>query len=154
MPLSIITDQFKTLKRADLGGKVYRLLTEEPVPVYDLPLLSAPVMRRLQPGSLLVGFSDPGEMRQINTANQDFGYIKRSVTLLPVEGLNPEGLYDPERRAVVESALPSLEEMAAAYATQQTRAKRKQYCFMIALFLVILLGVLIVLTWSPPVPAK
>ncbi len=101
--LSVVTDRFKVLKEGNVAGSVYRVLADEPVPVYDTPTHGSQVMVRLKPGALLVGFSDPGEMRQINTAGQMFGYIKRSVKLVPVAGLDPEGLYDPEKRAAVET---------------------------------------------------
>ena len=95
--LSVVTDQFKVLKKGNVTGNVYRLMAEEAVPLYDSPTRGANVMRRLRPGSLLVGFGDPGEMRQINTADQFFGYIKRSVKLVPVQGLDPRGSVRPRK---------------------------------------------------------
>ncbi len=152
--LSVVTDQFKTLKKGNVAGNVYRMLGDEPVPVYDSPAKGSQVMLRLKPGALLVGFSDPGEMRQINTAGQMFGYIKRSVKLVPVGGLDPEGLYDPERRAAVEATLPPMEEMGSAHAAEQSRTKRNQQYFMIAFVLVIILGILLVVMLSSAKPVK
>lgn len=153
--LSVVTEQFKVLKNGNVSGNVYRLQAKEPVPVYDSPMPNANIMRRLKPGCLLVGYSDPGKMRQINTADQLFGYIRRTVTLLPVQGLDAEGLYDPERRAAVESALPPLDQMGSAYVTEQTRNRRNQYCFMMAFAMVILLGmVTTALIHSHAVPVK
>lgn len=147
--LSVVTDQFKVLKNGNVAGSVYRLLAEQPVPLYEAPTRGANVMRRLKPGSLVVGYSDPGEMRQVNTADQVFGYIKRTVRLVPVQGLDPEGLYDPERRAAVEATLPPVEQMGSAFAIQQSRTKRNQNFFMMGFVLLILLGLGSVLLHSP-----
>ena len=152
--LSVVTDQFKTLKQGNTAGSVYRVLADEPVPVYDLPGRGSPVMVRLKPGALLVGFSDPGEMRQVNTANQQFGYIKRSVKLVPVEGLDPEELYDPEKRAAVEAALPPVDEMGTVHATENSRTKRTQHYFMIGFVIVLILGILLVVMLAPATPVK
>jgi len=147
--LAPVTDQFKALKNANMAGSVYRVFAEEPVSMYDAPGEGANMMRRLAPGALVVGFSDPGEMRQINTADQVFGYIKRSVRLLPVEGLDPESLYDPEKRAAVESTLPPLEQMQSAWVAREARTRRNQKLFMAAFVLLILLGLLSTLLHSP-----
>ncbi|MGO9258433.1 MAG: hypothetical protein ACLQU1_19265 [Bryobacteraceae bacterium] len=152
--LSVVTDQFKTLKKGNVAGNVYRMLGDEPVPVYDSPAKGSQVMLRLKPGALLVGFSDPGEMRQINTAGQMFGYIKRSVKLVPVAGLDPEGLYDPEKRAAVEAALPPLDEMGSAHAAEQIRTKRNQNYFMIGFVLFVLLGIVTVVMLTSGTPVK
>ena len=152
--LSVVTDQFKTLQKPDTAGKVYRVLAEEPVPIYDCPTQGANIMRRLLPGALVIGYSSLGEMRQIHTADEVFGYIKRTVTLLPVAGLDAEGLYDPERRGAVEATLPPLKEMGAAYTDEQIRNKRNQYYFMAGFILVILLGLCSTLLHSPASPAK
>jgi hypothetical protein len=154
MALSVVTDQFKILKKGNVAGNVYRVLADEPVLVYDSPARGSPVMLRLKPGALLVGFSDPGELRQINTADQMFGYIKRSVKLVPVAGLDPEGLYDPEKRAAVEAALPPLDEMGSAHAAEQSRTKRNQNYFMIGFVLVVLLGIVTVVMLSSGTPVK
>ena len=143
MVSKVVDHLFKTLKPGDVQGKVYRLLSREPVPLYDSPIPGACITRRLQPGSLVVGFSDPGEMQQINTADQTFGYLKRPITLVPIEGLTPDGLYDPQRCAAFESALTSLEELGANYAMQQRRMQSRQRFFMVVL--VLLLGMAAVL---------
>jgi len=152
---SVVTDQFKTLKDGDVAGKVYRMLADEPVPVYESPMANAQIMLRLQPGALIVAFSDPWEMRQINTADQTFGYIKRTVKLVPVKGLDPDGLYDPAKRAAVESTLPPVDQMGCAYATQLDQTKRDQKWFMVGFVIVILLGILAkVMLHSHAVPVK
>jgi hypothetical protein len=152
--MSVVTDQFKVLKTGNVAGSVYRLLAEGPVSVYESPTRGAHVMRKLKPGTLVVAFSDPGELRQINTADQVFGYIKRTVKLLPVPGLDAEGLYDAERRAMVESTLPPLDRMESDYEASQRRTKRNQHYFMIGFVLVILLSLATVFLHAPAAPVK
>jgi len=152
--MSVVTDQFKVLKTGNVSGSVYRIYAEKPVPIYDSPASGAHVMRKLKPGALVVGFSDPGELRQINTADQVFGYIDRAVKLLPVEGLNAEGLYDAEKRAAVESTLPPLDQMSSAYAAEQRRAKLIQKGFMIGFVLLIFLSLVIAALHSPAAAGK
>jgi hypothetical protein len=154
MVLSVVTDQFSVLKKGNVAGNVYRVQSDEPVPVYDTPGRSSLVMLRMKPGALLVGFSDPGEMRQICTADQSFGYIKRTVKLVPVQGLDPEGLYDAETRAAAEAALPPIDEMGSAHAAQQIRAKRNQQYFMIGFVLFVILGMLMVVMITSAKPVK
>lgn len=152
--MSVVTDQFKVLKNGNVSGNVYRLVAEKPVPLYDSPTRGSHIMRRITPGALVVGFSDPGEMRQINTADQLFGYINRSVKLVPVQGLDPDSLYDPEKRAAVESTLPPLDQMGTAFADKQVRTKRNQQLFMMGFVLLIILGLLSVFLHSPTPPVK
>jgi hypothetical protein len=66
------------------------------------------VLARVRPGSLIVVFDDPGKMRQVNTADQTFGYLEHSVKLAPVNHVIPAEVYDPKLRAAVEAALPPL----------------------------------------------
>jgi hypothetical protein len=154
MPFSVVADQFKVLKEADVTGKVYRLLADEPVPIYDSPISGANVMRQLKPGSLVVGYSDPGQMRQVNTSDQTFGYIQRSVMLAPVAGLDADGLYDPGKRAAVEATLPSIDEMKLAYTAELSRNRRNQSYFMMGFILVVLLGFVAVVMLSPAAAIK
>jgi hypothetical protein len=154
MAMAVVAKPFDTLKNGEVQGRVYRLLAEEPIPVYDSLAPKSPVMVRLRPGSLVVAFSDPGELRQINTADQQFGYISRSVKMVPVEGLDPEGLYDPEKRAEVEAKLPPVEGMLPAQAKAQTKQKRNQFLFMMGFVAVIVFGFLFVVLKPPPDPAE
>jgi hypothetical protein len=62
----------------------------------------------VKPGSLIVVFDDPGKMRQVNTADQTFGYIDRKVKLTPVNNMIPAEVYDPKLLAAAEAALPPL----------------------------------------------
>ena len=101
-------DELAALNQGNLMGRVYRLLTESSVPVYDTPSTSSQVLARVQPGALLVVFDDPGSMRQVNTAEQTFGYMERTVTLAPVNNMIPAEVYDPRLRAAAEAALPSV----------------------------------------------
>jgi hypothetical protein len=151
---SVVTDQFKVLKHGNVAGNVYRLMASEAVPLYESPTKGASVMRRMKPGALLVGYSDPGEMRQVSTHDQMFGYIKRSVKLLPVAGLNAEGLYDPEKRAAVEATLPPLAAMGSAHDCEEIRTKRNQKLFMMGFILLIIMGLCSVLLHSPATPVK
>jgi hypothetical protein len=152
LAMAAVTKPFNTLKNGNIQGSVCRILSNEPVPVFDTPAPKSPVMVRLKPGSLVVAFSDPGELRQINTADQQFGYISRSVKLVPVKDLEPESLYDPEKRAAAEAALPPLEGAAPAHAVAQIRQKRHNALFMAGFVVVILLGFLYVATRPAPDP--
>ena len=62
----------------------------------------------VQPGALIVVFDDPGAMRQVNTADQTFGYLGRGVKLHAVDNLIPAEVYDPHLRAAAEAKLASL----------------------------------------------
>jgi heat shock protein HtpX len=101
-------DELAVLNQGNLMGRVYRVVSHEPVPVYDLANISSPVMARVKPGSLIVVFDDPGKMRQVNTADQTFGYIDRKVKLLPMNHMIPAEVYDPKLRAAAEAQLPPL----------------------------------------------
>ncbi|HTX40060.1 MAG TPA: M48 family metalloprotease [Bryobacteraceae bacterium] len=101
-------DELASFNRGNPMGRVYRVLAMEPVPVYETPNTHSPVLTRVKPGSLLVGFDDPGKMRQVNTAEQTFGYIDRSIKLAAMDPLVPEEVYDPASRAAAEAALPPL----------------------------------------------
>jgi hypothetical protein len=67
----------------------------------------------VMPGSLLVVFDDPGKMRQVNTAEQTFGYIERNVKLAAVDHMIPAEVYDPRLRAAAEMRLAALPAAAA-----------------------------------------
>jgi hypothetical protein len=149
-----VTDQFKVLKHGNVAGSVYRLLAEEPVPLYESPVKNANIMRRVTPGSLVVVFSDPGELRQINTSDQTFGYIARSVKLVPVAGIDPDGVYDPEKRAAIEATLPPMDEMGAAHATKVSVDRRNQHLFVIGLIFLALLGIVTMFLVSPAAKPK
>ncbi len=93
-------DELASFNRGNPMGRVYRLMSTTPVPVYETPSLHSSVLTRVKPGSLLVAFDDPGKMRQINTADQTFGYIERSVKLAAMEMVIPEEVYDHTARAL------------------------------------------------------
>jgi heat shock protein HtpX len=101
-------DELAALNQGNLLGRVYRVVSPEPVAVYDLQDTKSAVLARVKPGSLIVVFDDPGKMRQVNTADQTFGYLDRSVKLAPVNHVIPAEVYDPKLRAAVEAALPPL----------------------------------------------
>jgi heat shock protein HtpX len=109
-------DELAALNQGNLMGRVYRLVSQEPVAVYDQSNTRSPVIARVKPGSLLVLFDDPGTMRQVNTADQTFGYMDRKVKLVPVNHVIPAEVYDPKLRAAAEAALPPLSAPASAVA--------------------------------------
>ena len=82
------------------------------------------VQTRVQPGALLVVFDDPGPYRQVNTANQTFGYLDRSVKLQLLNDLIPEEVYNPKLRAAAESILHPLSvAMASASVAKKVHPK-------------------------------
>jgi heat shock protein HtpX len=87
-------------------GRVYRLLAATPVPVYETPSPHSMVLTRIRPGALFVAFDDLTKLRQVNTADQTFGYIDRSVKLQTMPDVIPNEVYDPKTRAAIEAALP------------------------------------------------
>jgi len=99
------------------------------VPVYDQANTTSAVLARVKPGSLIVVFDDPGKMRQVNTADQTFGYLARSVKLAPVNNVIPAEVYDPKLRAAAEAALPPLSAMTMpAQAAVAGGLSRSQIC--------------------------
>jgi hypothetical protein len=103
-----VQDELASFNRGNPMGRVYRLMSPAPVPVYETPSLQSLVLTRVAPGSLVVAFDDPGKMRQINTADQTFGYIERSVQLAAMDMLIPEEVYNHSARTAAEAALPAL----------------------------------------------
>jgi hypothetical protein len=85
------------------------VLARESVAVYDQPNSGSEVVAYLQPGKLAVAFDDPGPFCQVNTADWTFGYIPRSVELLPIPDLIPAEVYDSKSRAAAEARLPPLD---------------------------------------------
>lgn len=98
--------------RASNQGRVYQLVSNEAVPVFDRPSSRAMVRSRMDSRSLVVVFDTPGKMRQANTPDEIFGYISREVKLKAVEGVLPQEVYDPDARAVVEEGLRREEALA------------------------------------------
>jgi Zn-dependent protease with chaperone function len=86
-------------------GRVHQNVSGEAIPLLDRAEPGALVTARIEPGSLLVVFDTPGRMRQVNTAEAMFGYIRRDVKLKAVEGVLPQEVYDPNARAAVEERL-------------------------------------------------
>ena len=111
--MSNVQDELASFNRGNPMGRVFRLLSSQPVPIYELSSTQSTVLTRIRPGELIVVFDDPGKMRQVNTARQNFGYIERSVKLAAIEGMIPAEVYDPEARAAAEAKLPPLEAMLA-----------------------------------------
>jgi heat shock protein HtpX len=101
-------DELAVLNQGNVMGRVYRVVTDAPVPVYDLQSATSATVASVKPGSLIVVFDDPGKMRQVNTADQTFGYMDRKVKLVPVNHVIPAEVYDAKLRAAAEAALPPL----------------------------------------------
>jgi heat shock protein HtpX len=116
-------DELAALNQGNTMGRVYRMLAAAPVPVYDTPRPHAPVLTRIPPGALFVAFDDPTRLRQVNTADQTFGYIDRSVKLQPMPEIIPYEIYDPKVRAAIETALPPLDATQAI--TNAVKHERK-----------------------------
>jgi hypothetical protein len=109
-----VRDELSALNQGNVMGRVYRVLSQSPVPIYDLSNTTSCRVAMVKPGSLLVVFDDPGKMRQVNTADQTFGYMERSVKLVPVNNMIPAEVYDPKLRAAAEAALPPLSDAPSA----------------------------------------
>jgi heat shock protein HtpX len=101
-------DELSVLNQGNLMGRVYRVVSPEIAPVYDLSNTNSAVMARVKAGSLIVVFDDPGKMRQVNTADQTFGYLERTVKLQPMNNIIPAEVYDPQLRAAAEARLAPL----------------------------------------------
>jgi heat shock protein HtpX len=142
MPDSLASDEMAMLTAGNPMGRVFRLLEADPVPVYDQPDPKSSILARVMPGSLLVVFDDPGPYRQVNTADQTFGYIPRKTKLRAVDML-PAELYDPEARAVAERGLAPLAAPAPPPAVTA-----KQLVIAVALGFVIFAGMLLFLMRS------
>jgi heat shock protein HtpX len=107
-----VGDEFAGLMRGTAMGRVHRVLSAEPVAVYESERPNALVAGWLKPGSLFVLFDAPGRMRQVNTPEEQYGYIDRKVKVKAVDGVLPQEVYDPKLRAAAEASLP--ERQAAA----------------------------------------
>jgi heat shock protein HtpX len=99
-------DELRVLNQGNPLGRVYRSLASDNAPVFDQPNRGSMVVAQLRPGALLVVFDDPGPFRQVNTAEQTFGYLDHSVKLQLLKDLIPAEVYDPKLREVAEAALP------------------------------------------------
>jgi hypothetical protein len=120
--------------RGNPMGRVFRVIAAVPVPVYDSIRRGIPpmVIDRLLPGALVVAFDDPGQMREVITARETFGYIDNSVKLVQLENVIPAEIYDPKSRAAIEASLPPLGAVA-------TSARQ---IFIAAVFVVVLAAML------------
>jgi heat shock protein HtpX len=138
MPESVTGDELSMLTVGNPMGRVFRLMEPTAVPVHDQPDPKSAVLAQILPGSLVVVFDDPGPYRQVNTAEQTFGYMPRKVKLQAIDML-PSELYDPPTRAAAEEALPPLDSAASAMSPAVTR---KQIAFAVAFGVVVFAGVL------------
>ncbi|HUI78395.1 MAG TPA: M48 family metallopeptidase [Bryobacteraceae bacterium] len=116
-------DELAVLNVGNPLGRVYRLLAHSPVPLYDQPTAGSLVQTYVQPGSLIVGFDDPGPYRQVNTPDQTFGYLDRSVKLQLLNDIVPDEVYNPKLRAAAESILPPLSVALATTVAKKAQTK-------------------------------
>ena len=150
LPLSS-QDELAVLNVGNPLGRVYRVLAHTQVALYDQPNPGAMVQTYLQPGSLLVGFDDPGPFRQVNTADQTFGYLQRSVKLQLLNDLVPDEVYNPKLRAAAEAILPPLSVAMASSVAKKAQAKPEglttEQCVMAGVFaLLVFIGMFFLLT--------
>jgi len=103
------SDEVSRLKQGFVTGRVYRVLSQEDVPVYESPRPQAFVVATIQPKALVVVFDDLGGMRQVNTVDEVPGYIRRDVMLQAVTNVLPCEVYDPAIRRAVEERLSGRE---------------------------------------------
>jgi heat shock protein HtpX len=96
-------------------GRVFRVVSREPVPLYDRADPRSPVITRVNPGDLLIVFDDPGKYRQVVTHNETFGYLPLSVKLERVDML-PSEIHDPVARKAAQAAQPAATAVATATA--------------------------------------
>jgi heat shock protein HtpX len=115
-------DELAVLNVGNPFGRVHRILSQTPVPLYDQPNPGSMVLTYLQPGSLLVVFDDPGPYRQVNTPDQTFGYLNRTVKLQLLNDLIPDEIYNPQLRVAAEAILPPLSAVTTT-ATKKAPAK-------------------------------
>lgn len=142
-------DELAGLNQGNPMGRVFRVLASEPVPLYDdvRPGVAPVVTAHIQPGALIVAFDDPGKMRQVNTADQTFGYIAHSVKLVALENVIPAEIYDPKTRAAAEAKLPPIEAVAVRGTPQAVVPKSNaltatQIFIVAAVFVAVLVGAL------------
>jgi len=95
-------DPLAALNQGNVMGKVYRVVSNEAVPVLESDEPEARPVARVQPGELLVAFGGMGRMREVNTAGEVFGYIDRKVKLKAVAGVVPQEIYQSTLRAAAE----------------------------------------------------
>ena len=98
-------DELAALNQGNVMGRVYRVVASRQVVVYEQPNVNSCRVATLDPGALVVVFDDPGVMRQVNTANQIFGYLEQGVKLKSVDDVIPAEVYDPKLRAAAETRL-------------------------------------------------
>jgi hypothetical protein len=148
-----VRDELASLNAGNPLGRVFRVVSTAPVPVYEEVRsgIRPMVIVRVDPGALIVVFDYPGTMRQINTAKETLGYIERSVKLVPLDNVLPAEVYDPRLRAAVEAKLPPLDIAAmradaeAAEAKTKTLSNTELFVAAAVVFLIVLMGVLALL---------
>jgi heat shock protein HtpX len=144
-----VQDELAALNQGNVMGRVYRVVAAEPVTVFENHSTNSFRVATVQPGALLVAFDDPGPMRQVNTADQTFGYIRNSVELVPVDDLIPNEVYDPRLRARAEARLAPLLAVAPLQAKNQAVTPR-QFAIAIGFGVVVFAGMLWVMVQFNP----
>jgi hypothetical protein len=104
-------DELAVLTTGTPMGRVFRVLSQ--TSLYDQPDLRSPTVARVNAGSLVVVFDDPGKFKQVLTHDQIFGYMPAGVKLQRVDML-PSEIHDPAARAAAEAAQVAAAAVAAA----------------------------------------
>ena len=138
-------DELSVLNQGNVTGRVYRVTANQPVAVYEMANLQACRVATVQPGALIVVFDDPGRMRQVNTADQTFGYIERSVELKPVDDLIPAEVYDPSLRASAEAKLARANAAEAVPAPPKAPLSVRQMAIALGFGVAVFAGMLLLL---------
>jgi len=90
-----------------------------------------------------VVFDDPGKMRQVNTAEQTFGYIERNVKLAAVDHVIPAEVYDSRLRAAAEMRLGAPPVVQAA--TEKRPLTIRQMAVVLGFGVVVFAGMMLLL---------
>lgn len=98
-------DDLAAIHQGNFMGRVFRVMGDHTVDVYESAGDPGVAIGSLEPGELVVGFDDPGRMRQVNTSGEVFGYIDRAVKLQPVAGVLPQEIYNKRARVAAEEVL-------------------------------------------------
>jgi hypothetical protein len=130
------------ITQGNVMGRVYRLASDTPVPIYETSRPGSLVIGHIEPNALLVAFDDPGVLRQVNTAAEQFGYISRTAVLQKVDGVLPQEIYDRTSRIAAEQMLAQKAPPASGSALTS-----RQLSIAIGFGATVFLIVLLILLW-------
>jgi len=101
------TDELALVTTGNPMGRVFRVMDQES-PIFDRPTPASLIIARVKQGDLLIVFDDPGNMRQVVTSKQTFGYLPRTVKLQR-EDLMPAEIHNANARVSTADAPPKSE---------------------------------------------